>query len=198
MKKPKEVPVPLRRGCVRIDFEVIPAGQIKPSQKDAAWMEVARKHLPQGDLEFSADKKIATLWASQRPLGLMGEVKNGADGKRSIFVKDFTYNSYCEHMGVQVGWRIIKVDDEDVLEGKGDPEQARKLVNTKLAPMKVWPLIVEFETPLGLKTYKLENTPVGCKISDQAPMYIEEVHPNSQAAKLGMKDKRNYGQDWIL
>merc|ERR1711862_476581 len=102
--------------------------------------------------------------------GLIDEVKRGADGKSSIFVNDYTYNSYCKHMGVQIGWRIIKVDDEDVLEGSGPPEGARRLINTKLAPMKVWPLVVEFETPSGNKLYRMEYKPMGCLIHDKAPM----------------------------
>merc|ERR1712187_562079 len=99
--------------------------------EDAEWAAVAKKHLPPAGLEFDSTKKVATLWAEYRPLGVLDEVKAGNDGKDAIFVKGFTFNSYVKHMGIQEGWRIIKVDDEEVLES--GPGQAKKLINSKLA-----------------------------------------------------------------
>merc|ERR1719254_147199 len=103
-------------------------------------------------------------------------------------------------MGVQKGWRIISVDDEDVLfEDGGKPELARKIVNSKLKPMQTFPLIVELEVDgSSKKEYALDRCPLGALITDAAPLTIQEVHKGGYAESLKLKDRKNDGETWVI
>jgi len=140
-----------------------------------------------------------TTYASHRPLGILDDE---AWEKRSkvapLICRGFTFNSYAEHMGVQNGWIVAKIQDVDTT-GHRNFAEVKELMNRELHPYPPWPLEIAFKVNGGeTKTYKLTKKPLGIKYDDVVPIRVQEVSKGSYAEWLGIRDKKNHGEDWVL
>lgn len=134
----------------------------------------------------TADNEIVTKYFSYRPIGII------FNKKAPIELMDFHFNSYGETQGVQIGWVITRIGDEDVTEITEFPVVMQKL-HDSLLPFPWWPLRAEFTTPSGAQeVIQFVKQPLGITFSRQAPITISHLKPNSYASTMGVQE------GWIL
>lgn len=133
-----------------------------------------------------------------RPLGI---IDDEAWEKRSkvapLVCKGFTFNSYAKHLGIQENWRLARIQDVDTL-GHRNFKEVEDLLNKELAPLKPWPLRLEFKTGGEIKTFMATYKPLGMEVNNVAPIHVKVCFDNSYARHLGIKDKQNDREDWLL
>lgn len=134
----------------------------------------------------TVDGATVTKYFSYRPIGII------FNKRAPIELMDFHFNSYGETQGVQLGWVITRIGDEDVT-GINDFNVLMQKLHDSLLPYPWWPLRAEFTTPSGShEVIQFVKQPLGMTFSRQAPITISHLKPNSYAASVGVQE------GWVL
>lgn len=105
-----------------------------------------------------------------------------------IEVQDFHFNSYGEYMGVQIGWVVTRIADEDVRNAT-EYNDVDRLLLARLSKYPWWPLKVEFKKPSGAKeVIHFAKQPLGLVFSRRAPIKIESFKKNSYGQSMGVQE----------
>mmetsp|Transcript_8237 Transcript_8237/g.19370 ORF Transcript_8237/g.19370 Transcript_8237/m.19370 type:complete len:469 (-) Transcript_8237:38-1444(-) len=104
--------------------------------------------------------------------------------KTPIVVDEFAFNSYAYEAGIQAGWRILAIGDEDVRDERY--EIAEQVLMDSLASLPLWPLRIDFDTGHNHEVSKyFDYHPVGFTIKKHG--HVDKVEEDGQADALGVK-----------
>jgi hypothetical protein len=120
-----------------------------------------------------------TKYLEYRPLGIIFE------RKAPITVDSFHANSHLKALGVQVGWTIVRLGDQE-LSDKYSLQETTTLIRSQISHHKVYPLRLEFITGVETRVFEIEHRPVGIVFQKRLPIIIEKVRPGSVAAEVGI------------
>jgi len=151
------------------------------------YFDDALRHFPQVAsglrVQFLDQRSVENVFYFQhRPLGIC------ISTHPPFKVESFTFNSCAKERGVQVGWIIKRIADQDVSIRHTDREVEGWLMNES-ADLAVWPLRVDFETRGGIaRTFFFDRQPLGMKLqSNGMPVRVGGFQSVSYAKKCGVQ-----------
>jgi len=104
-----------------------------------------------------------------------------------IRVERFEFNSYAKDKGVQLGWSLVRVANQQVTSEHSLPDVDRML-QSHMKNLAYWPLRVDFDTGNGLiKAFHFVKQPLGVEITRHAPFKITLFKPDSYAKTCGVE-----------
>mmetsp|Transcript_112127 Transcript_112127/g.250523 ORF Transcript_112127/g.250523 Transcript_112127/m.250523 type:complete len:957 (-) Transcript_112127:120-2990(-) len=143
---------------------------------------------------------VRTIIARHRPLGIIeGEDEVEAPRAVPIVVKDFVFNSYAAHLGVQRGWSLVRIGDTYIssLESRID---AKVLLSREIQDLPIWPLPISMDNfeDGTVSRYNLERRPLGIQFASKAPIRIQSCGEGSYARSIGIKDWKHDQEKWSI
>jgi hypothetical protein len=131
-------------------------------------------------LDFMDGGRVVTVYAEHYPLGIKHDHNDPA------IVSGFFANSYAKaNLGVQIGWRLVGIDD--MLPGDGLNLNALADMMGKLS---AWPLEITFK--LGTrgaaedKVCVFTEKPLGIELASGAPARVRRIQAGSPAQAAGV------------
>merc|ERR1712050_386992 len=96
-------------------------------------------------------------------------------------------NSYAKERGVQVGWSITRIADQEVAAAMGHDQVDRRILD-RSANLAVWPLRMDFDSGGGeIKTFFFEKQPLGMELLNKLPIKVDTFKPDSYAKSCGVE-----------
>merc|ERR1712050_358774 len=96
-------------------------------------------------------------------------------------------NSYAKERGVQVGWSITRIADQEVAAAMGH-DQVERRISERTKGLAVWPLRMDFDTGGGdIKTFFFEKQPLGMELLNKLPIKVDTFKPDSYAKSCGVE-----------
>jgi len=124
------------------------------------------------------DGRAVPVQLNYRPLGI-SFIKTAP-----IVVDEFAFNSYAYEVGIQAGWRILSIGDEDVRAERF--EVVEQVLMDSLAALPLWPLRIDFDAGHHEEVTKyFDYHPVGFTIKKHG--HVDQVDPDGQADELGIQ-----------
>eukprot|EP00403_Amphidinium_massartii_P023042 CAMPEP_0178395624 /NCGR_PEP_ID=MMETSP0689_2-20121128/13315_1 /TAXON_ID=160604 /ORGANISM="Amphidinium massartii, Strain CS-259" /LENGTH=479 /DNA_ID=CAMNT_0020016285 /DNA_START=15 /DNA_END=1454 /DNA_ORIENTATION=+ len=134
--------------------------------------------LPQWPLRIvfrDADGQTVPIQMQYKPLGI-SFIK-----QTPIVVDEFAFNSYAYEAGVQSGWEILAIGEEDVRDERVDVVE--QVLQDSLAALPLWPLRIDFNAGGEDEITKyFDYHPVGFSITKHG--LIDKVEAGGQADAL--------------
>jgi predicted metalloprotease with PDZ domain len=158
--------------------EPAPEKEALPYKKEAP-VEVApvEKEMAQDkaslSIKFELPVSQKTVIFTKKPLGL------DFDKEAPIIIKRVQPERHGAELGVEAGWRILSLNDEDV----GDKNF--EYIYSKLQSEAC--LTIKFEVPGCHKTVNFTKRPLGLDFEKKAPIIMKRVQPEAHGAELGVE-----------
>jgi len=136
-------------------------------------------------LDFAQGSELHTVYAQHKPLGIIH------DCSEPVIVAGFFCNSYASTLGVQQGWRLVRVRGQQIMVGS----QCEDLLESHLTELPLWPLRLAFkhrQQGIGSATVVCTFTeqPLGFLLTSREPK-VSKVFVGSPAYAAGVKEGWN-------
>jgi len=127
----------------------------------------------------------------QKPLGML------FTEKMPFTVRKFRPYSLAQRMGVQAGWEIVRIADEDTTQagmasigitGKAGFNHLDYCLQAGTSHLPTWTVPIEFKTPSGEKvTIEFSEKPLGMSFTKHLPPKVEKLKPGCIAEEMGVE-----------
>jgi len=107
--------------------------------------------------------------------------------QQPVRVERFEFNSYAKDRGVQLGWTLARIGQQEITAKHSLPDVDRTL-HSHVKTLAFWPLRVDFDTGNGaIKAFFFVKQPLGIEITRHAPFRIALFKPDSYAKRCGVE-----------
>lgn len=104
-----------------------------------------------------------------------------------VRVERFEFNSYAKDRGVQLGWTLARIAQQDIT-GQHSLPDVDRILHGHVKSLAFWPLRVDFDTGNGaIKAFYFVKQPLGVEITRHAPFRIALFKPDSYARACGVE-----------